>query len=137
MLAALRRSIQMTMRFTATLNAFNRGIENMKPAQAVSLIEDWEAALTDIDVPGTKGIVRDLASLRRQLEQETPDAGRVEALLHRLGMATTKVAPRAERHEEKVAALGQALTEDGAEQGEEEEDKEAAANPKRRAKKAA
>lgn len=127
----------MAMRFTATINAFNRGIEDLKPQQAVSIIEDWEAALTDLDLPGTKGIVRDLASLRKQLEKDAPDSERVEALLHRLGMATSKVAPKAERHEEKVAALGTALTEWGAEQGDEEEDKEAAAAPRRRMKKAA
>jgi len=127
----------MSMRFTATINAFNRGIEDMKPKQAVALIEDWEASLSELDVPGLKGIIRDLASLRRQLEQDEPDSDRIDALLHRLGMATQKVAPKAERYEVRVQQLGTALVESGAEQPEEEEDTEAAAQPRRRQKQAA
>ena len=70
----------MAIRFAATINAFNRGIEELKPATAVSLIEDWETALADIDVPGAKGIARDLAALRKQLESPTPDGERVSAM---------------------------------------------------------
>lgn len=55
----------MAVRFAATINAFNRGIEDIKPAAAVSLIEDWETALADVDVPGAKGISRDLTALRK------------------------------------------------------------------------
>jgi hypothetical protein len=99
------------------------------------MIEDWEAALADIDTTGAKGILRDLGSLRKQLEKDAPDADRVHALLHRLGAATTKIADKAETNQEKLKALGEALTEAGEDQPDEEEDAEAAANPKRGRKK--
>lgn len=127
----------MAIRFTATLNAFNRGIDDTRPRQGVSMIEDWEAALSDVDIPGTKGIARDLASLRRQLEASEPDGERIEALMHRLGTAVTKIADKAERNGDKLKQLGEALSQSGAEQADEEEDKEAAANPRRKTRKAA
>lgn len=122
----------MAVRFAATLNAFNRGIEDTKPAQGVSMIEDWETALADLDVPGTKGIARDLAALKRQLEAAEPDAARIEAILHRLGGAVTKIAERADTNQEKLRQLGTALSESGQDQPDEEEDAEAAAAPRRR-----
>lgn len=127
----------MAIRFTATLNAFNRGIEETKPRQGTSMIEDWEAALSDVDIPGTKGIARDLASLRRQLEAAEPDTQRIEALLHRLGTAVTKIADKADKNGDKLKQLGEALSQSGSEQADEDEDTEAAANPRRKARKAA
>jgi uncharacterized protein YmfQ (DUF2313 family) len=121
----------MALRFTATLNAVNRGLEQTSPRSGASLIEDWEAALSDLDMPGAKGIARDLASLRRQLEAAEPDAERIEALLHRLGEATVRIADRAEKNGEKVRELGEALREAGVAQEDEEEDREAAASPRR------
>jgi hypothetical protein len=67
------------------------------------MIEDWETALADLDVPGAKGIARDLAALRKQLEKSEPDGERVQALLHRLGTATVKIADRAEKNGDKAA----------------------------------
>ena len=55
----------MAVRFAATINAFNRGIEDAKPTTAVSLIEDWETALAEVEIAGAKGIARDLAALRK------------------------------------------------------------------------
>ena len=125
----------MALKFTGTINAVNRGLENTKPAKGADMIEDWEAALSDTDVPGAKGILRDLASLRKQLERGEPDAERIETLLHRLGQATTKIADRAEKNGDKLRTLGEALSEAGTESHDEEEDKEAAANPKRKSTK--
>ena len=125
----------MAIKFAATMNAINRGLETTKPAKGVDMIENWEAALADVDTPGAKGILRDLASLRKQLEKDSPDGDRVHALLHRLGMGTTKIAERADKSQEKIAALGEALTESGEEDSDEEEDAEAAAAPKRARKK--
>ncbi|WP_236697543.1 hypothetical protein [Sphingomonas sp. Leaf357] len=99
------------------------------------MIEDWEAALADIDVAGAKGILRDLASLRKQLEKEDPDADRVHALLHRLGAATTRIAEKSDKSQDKLKALGEALTEAGEDSPDEEEDVVAAASPKRARKK--
>ncbi|SFP67341.1 hypothetical protein [Sphingomonas rubra] len=126
----------MAVKFAGTMNAINRGLDATKPAKGADMVEDWEAALADLDVTGAKGILRDLASLRKQLEKDSPDADRVHALLHRLGAATTKIADKAETNQEKLKALGEALTEAGEDQPDEEEDAEAAAAPKRARKKA-
>lgn len=122
----------MAIKFAATINAVNRGLENIKPDKGAHLVEDWETALADIDAPGAKGISRDLVALRKQLEREEPNGERVQALLHRLGTATTKIADRAEKNGDKLRALGEALTEAGDESHDEEEDVEAAKSPQRR-----
>jgi hypothetical protein len=125
----------MAVKFAGTMNAINRGLDETKPAKGVDMIEDWEAALADVDTPGAKGILRDLGSLRKQLEKDAPDADRVHALLHRLGIATTKIAERADKSGDKLKDLGQALTDAGEEEPDEAEDVEAAAAPKRARKK--
>ena len=126
----------MAVKFAGTMNAINRGLESTKPTKGADMIEDWEAALAEVDTPGAKGILRDLGALRKQLEKDAPDADRVHALLHRLGAATTKISDKAETNQEKLKALGEALTEAGEDQPDEEEDIEAAAAPKRGRKKA-
>jgi len=122
----------MAVKFAATMNAVNKGLDEMKPAKGADLIEDWETALSEIDIPGTKGIARDLAALRKQLEKSEPDGERVLALVGRLGQATTKIAERADKNGDKLKALGEALTEAGEDDGDEAEDEVAAAEPKRR-----
>jgi hypothetical protein len=126
----------MAVKFAGTMNAVNRGLEQTKPDKGATMVEDWEAALADLDMPGSKGILRDLGSLRKQLEKDQPDADRVHALLHRLGVATVKIADKADKGGDKVKALGEALTEAGEDQPDEEEDTAAAAAPKRGRKKA-
>ena len=126
----------MAVKFAGTMNAINRGLDDTKPAKGATMIEDWEAALADVDVPGAKGILRDLASLRKQLERDAPDGDRVHELLHRLGVATTKIAEKSDKQQGKLRALGEALTEAGEESPDEEEDTAAAAAPKRARKKA-
>lgn len=122
----------MAVRFAATINAFNRGIEDAKPTSAVSLIEDWEAALADVEIAGAKGIARDLAALRKQLEGGSPDAERVGALVARLGDAVTRIASRADKSGDKLTALGEALSAAGSAQHDEEIDEVAAAAPRRK-----
>ena len=125
----------MAVKFAGTMNAINRGLDETKPDKGAHMVEDWEAALADLDVTGAKGILRDLGSLRKQLEKDTPDADRVHALLHRLGVATTKIADKADKSQDKLKALGEALTEAGEDQPDEDEDTEAAAAPQRARKK--
>lgn len=55
----------MALKYAGTLNAINRGLHDIKPAKGATMIEDWETALADVDVPGAKGIARDLAALRK------------------------------------------------------------------------
>jgi len=126
----------MAIKFAATMNAVNRGLATLKPAKGVEIIEEWEAALADLEIPGVKGLLRDLAALRKQLERDEPDGARVLSLMHRLGAATIKIAAKADKSEEKLKTLGEALTEAGEDAPDEEEDAEAAANPKRKAAKA-
>lgn len=126
----------MAVKFAGTMNAINRGLDSTKANKGADMVEDWEAALADSDVPGSKGILRDLASLRKQLEKDAPDADRIHTLLHRLGEATTKIADKADKSQDKLKALGEALTEAGEDTPDEEEDAEAAAAPKRARKKA-
>lgn len=123
----------MAVKFAATMNAVNKGLDEMKPAKGADLIEDWETALSDVDIPGTKGIARDLAALRKQLEKGEPDSERVLSLLERLGQATVKIADKADKYGEKLKSLGEGLIEAGDADSEEEEDTAAAAAPKRRA----
>ena len=125
----------MAIKFAGTMNAINRGLEGVKPAKGVDMIEDWETALADLDVPGAKGIARDLGALRKQLEKGEPDGQRVLDLLHRLGAATTKIADKSDGSQEKLKALGEALTDVGEHAPDEEEDVAAAAAPKRSRKK--
>ena len=125
----------MAIKFAGTMNAINRGLDETKANKGADMVEDWEAALADLEVSGAKGILRDLGSLRKQLEKDQPDADRVHALLHRLGAATTKIADKADKSQDKLKALGEALTEAGEDTPDEDEDVEAAANPKRARKK--
>jgi len=125
----------MAIKFAATLNAVNRGLDGTKADKGAHLVEDWETALADTDVSGAKGILRDLQSLRKQLEKDSPDADRIHTLLHRLGEATVKIADKADKNGDKLKELGQALTEAGEEGVDEEHDEEAANAPKRGRKK--
>ena len=126
----------MAVKFAGTMNAINRGLESTKAPKGADMVEDWETALAEVDVAGAKGILRDLAALRKQLEKGEPDADRIHALLHRLGAATVKIADKAPKDADKIKALGEALTEAGEEDKDEEEDTEAAKAPKRARKKA-
>ncbi len=123
----------MAVKFAATMNAVNKGLDELKPSKGADLIEDWETALADVDIPGAKGIARDLAALRKQLEKSEPDSERVLGLVHRLGQATTKIAEKSDKQSDKLKALGEALSEAGDEDGDDAEDTEASAAPKRRA----
>lgn len=123
----------MAVKFAATMNAVNKGLDELKPAKGADMIEDWEAALADVDVPGTKGIARDLATLRTQLGKSEPDSERVLKLVHRLGEATSKIADKADKYNDKLKALGEGLSEAGDEDADDAEDTAASAAPKRRA----
>ena len=123
----------MAVKFAATMNAVNKGLDDLAPAKGADLIEDWETALADVDVPGAKGIARDLGALRKQLEKGEPDSKRVLSLIHRLGQATSKIVEKSDKQSDKLMALGEALIEAGDEDQDDAEDTQASATPKRRA----
>ncbi len=100
----------MPARFAATATAFENGIEKTQPAAAIKIIEGWEDALKDIDIPGSKGIVRDLEALKKALDSDAPDGDRVKTLLGKLADEVTKIAPRTEGAvTPKLEDLGAAL----------------------------
>lgn len=100
----------MPARFAATANAFEKGIENTKPNAAVKMIEGWEAELEKVDLPGTKGIARDLEALKKALSNDNPDGERVKTLLGKLSEEVTKIAGRTEGTvQPKLEELGAAL----------------------------
>ncbi len=101
----------MPARFTATENAFEKGVENITPAAAIKLIDDWETSLKDADIPGAKGIVRDLEALKKALHADQPDAAAIRKLVGKLGEETTKIAGHATpATKDKVEALGKTLS---------------------------
>ena len=100
----------MPARFAATATAFEKGIEDTKPAAAIKLIEGWEDALKGVDIPGTKGIANDLEALKKALDGDEPDSARVKTLLGKLAGEVTKIAGRTEGAiQPKLEDLGAAL----------------------------
>lgn len=91
----------MPARFTTLSNALDKGVETLKPDAAVKQIEYWEEQLKDVDVSGVKGLLGDLASLKKKLEADEPDADAIKKLVAKLGGETTRIAGRVE--DEKVA----------------------------------
>ena len=101
----------MPVHFTATENAFSKGVDNITPAAAVKLIEDWETSLMDADFAGAKPIIHDLDALKKALHADKPDAAKIKALVGKLGGETTKAAGHATpATKDKVAALGKTLS---------------------------
>ena len=99
----------MPARFTATENAFEKGVDSITPHAAIKLIDDWETSLKDLDVAGAKTIVRDLEALKNALEAE--DGEKVRTLCGKLGAETTKIAAQATPStKDKVAKLGETLS---------------------------
>ncbi len=97
--------------FAATNTAIEKGFEHVTPAAATKLIDGWEAALADTDLPGAKGIAGDLERLKKELHADQPSAEKIKTLLGKLGEATTKIAARADdKSKDKVAELGKALS---------------------------
>ena len=93
------------MKFADTIHTIEKG----NSGHAASLIGEWEKELGKIDVPGAKGILHNLESLRKQFEKDEPDADRVAKLLSELGEATTKIAGHADSSGDKLKELGAAL----------------------------
>lgn len=101
----------MPQRFTATENAFDKGIENTTPRQGAKLAGDWVEELRKADFPGAKGLAGDLEKLEKLLAADEPDGDKIQPLLEKIGEATAKAAERAEDEKvaEKVRKLAQAM----------------------------
>ncbi|UAJ11240.1 hypothetical protein [Polymorphobacter megasporae] len=100
----------MPARFAATEHAFEKGVDSITPAAAIKLIDDWEVSLKDADIPGAKGIVRDLEALKKALHADQPDGEKIKTLVGKLAEETTKIAGHATpATKDKVAGLGKTL----------------------------
>ncbi len=101
----------MPARFVATENAFAKGVNSITPTAAIKLIDDWAASLHDVEITGTKTIIRDLEALKKALHADTPDAEKIKDLVGKLGAATSKIAAHAtDSTKDKVASLGETLS---------------------------
>lgn len=97
--------------FAATIKHIQEGVKGFTVSAAVKNIEGWEATLETLDTPGTKGILRDLAALKKHLQNDTIDTDAVQKLVGKLGKETVTLAGKAEsKNADKVKSLGEALT---------------------------
>lgn len=101
----------MPQRFTATENAFEKGIENTSPKQGAKLVGEWVEELRKADFPGAKGLASELERLEKLLNTDEPDGQKIKDLLDKLGQDTAKAADRAEDEKiaEKVRSLAEAM----------------------------
>lgn len=101
----------MPQRFTATENAFEKGIENTSAKQGAKLTGEWLEELRKADFPGAKGLAGELERLEKLLGEEEPNPERLRTLLDKIGGETAKAADRAkdEKVAEKIRGLAQAM----------------------------
>ena len=91
----------MPQRFTATANAFEKGIENTSAKAGAKLAGDWAEAVHQADFTGSKGLASNLEKLQKELSADEPNGEKIQTLLQTIGEATAKSADRAD--DEKVA----------------------------------
>lgn len=97
--------------FDATIKHIKDGVKSFTVAAATKNIEGWEATLEKLDTPGTKGIIRDLESLKKHLQAEPLDGAAIQKLIAKLGKETVAIAGKADgKNADKIKALGQALS---------------------------
>ncbi|WP_294173572.1 hypothetical protein [uncultured Sphingomonas sp.] len=101
----------MPQRFTATENAFEKGIENTSAKQGAKLTGEWVEELRKADFPGAKGLASELEKLEKLLGADQPDGQKIKDLLDKIGEGTAKAVERAEDEKivEKVRGLAQAM----------------------------
>ena len=80
--------------FASTLKAFEHGASKIAANAAIKNIEFWETKLHGVEVDGTKSVVRDLAALKKELSNDTPDKAHVKSIMARLADETKKVATK-------------------------------------------
>ena len=99
-----------TTRFETTINALKEGAQKFTAEKAVTNIEGWEDYLSKHDHEGVKAVVADLGKLKKMLQGEKLDGGKVTELLHKLGKDTIKVAGAGEGGNSKMKELGELLS---------------------------
>jgi hypothetical protein len=96
--------------FAGTLTAFKKGITKMPIAAAIKNIENWEERLQEVELTGCRAILRDLAALKKQLQETEPDGERIRHLMAKLASETVSISEKADpQHGDKIANLGNML----------------------------
>ena len=97
-------------KYDATLKALQAGVRNMSAKAAVKNIEGWEAELEKVDTSGVKTLLKDLASLKTQLQKDDIDGAAVQKLVAKLGKETITISGRVDgKNAEKIKLIGEAL----------------------------
>jgi hypothetical protein len=101
----------MPQRFTATENAFDKGIEKTSAKQGAKIAGEWVDELRKAEFTGAKGLASELERLQKLLTADEPDADKLQTLLEKIGQDTAKAADRAEdpKVAEKVRKLAEAM----------------------------
>ena len=101
----------MPQRFTATENAFDKGIEKTSAKQGAKLAGDWVEEIRKADFTGAKGLASELERLEKLLSADEPDAEKLGPLMEKIGQDTAKAADRADdpKVAEKVRKLAEAM----------------------------
>ena len=85
-------------------------------ARAVATIEAWQARLDGSDDPDLATVSEDLATLKTELQADSPDEATVKTLLYKLGQETSRLALVAPQNVgDALNALGTSLSEAGEE----------------------
>ena len=101
----------MPQRFTATENAFDKGIENTSAKQGAKLVGEWVEEIRKAEFTGSKGLASELERLEKLLQADEPDGDKLGALLEKIGQDTAKAADRADdpKVAEKIRKLAEAM----------------------------
>jgi hypothetical protein len=96
--------------FSGTMDTLKKGVTKMSVSAAIKTIEHWEESLRDIELTGCRSILRDLAALKKQLQEDQPDGERIRHLMAKLASETVTISKKADaRHSDKIANLGEML----------------------------
>ena len=97
--------------FAATIKHLKEGVKGFTISAAVKNIEGWETTLEKVEVTGVKTLHGDLDKLKKLLQADEIDGGKVKALLLKLGKETVTIAGRSDSKDaERIKELGEALT---------------------------
>ncbi len=96
--------------FDATIKHLKEGVKGFTISAAVKNIEGWEATLEKLEVSGKQTVIKDLESLKKQLQSDEIDTSSVKKLVAKLAKETITMSGKAEgKNAEKVKQLGEAL----------------------------
>ena len=97
--------------FTATIKHLEEGIKGFTIAAAVKNIEGWETVLEKSEASGAKTIHGNLGKLKKLLQADEIDGGKVKELMLKLGEETVRIADKADsKNADKIKTLGEALS---------------------------